>query len=70
LEKSLLHLVPSWHLNGTKLKDLSWPENQAHTKEAIEKVPSWSQSGTKLLQKKVGYFISILAITSAPASLD
>ena len=28
-EEVLLHLVPSWHLNGTQLSHIKWPEKQA-----------------------------------------
>lgn len=66
----LLHLVPSWHQNGTRLEALNWPQNQRYTKEEIEKVPSWDQKSTQLLTKKAGYFISILMLVSEPIKLN
>ena len=65
----ILHLVPSWHQKGTQLAALDWPENQASTKEEIEKVPSWYQKGTQLLKKKAWYLISILMLTCEPMGL-
>lgn len=68
-EDILLFLVPSWHQKGTQSAPLSWPEDQRHTKDQIEKVSSWRQKSTQLLTKKVGYYISILALTSEPMGL-
>ncbi len=105
-EEVLLHLVPSWHKNGTQLLKESWPDNQYFTKKKkiqvpsrakkstqsvrkgakhiveniadnqgdiinrIKKVPSWDEKGTKLIQKKVLYLISVLALTAEPSRLS
>lgn len=47
----LLHLVPSWQLNGTQLLRESWPENQPFTKKKKISVPSSSKKGTQLVKK-------------------
>lgn len=47
----LLHLVPSWQLNGTRLLRNSWPENQSFTKKKKISVPSSSKKGTQLVKK-------------------
>jgi ATP-dependent DNA helicase RecG len=65
-EDLLLHLVPSWHQNGTQLAKLSWPDNQVFEDFQIKTVPSWSENGTQLLRKKVWYLITILSLCSEP----
>src|SRR5699024_4914574 len=69
-DELILHLVPSWHKKGTKLKRLDWPAKQCYEEEAIREVPSWTTDGTKLLHKKVMYLIQILTLSSTPVSLD
>jgi ATP-dependent DNA helicase RecG len=64
-EDVLLHLVPSWHQNGTQLAQLSWPDNQAFEVSKIKTVPSWSENGTQLLRKKAWYLIAILSLCTA-----
>jgi ATP-dependent DNA helicase RecG len=45
-EELLLHLVPSWHENGTQLATLKWPDNQYFEKEL-------GLFGTRLSKSKV-----------------
>lgn len=47
-EEVLLHLVPSWHKNGTRLRQFNWPEKQPFMKTRKKKVPTRIQKGTKL----------------------
>lgn len=55
-EDLLLHLVPSWHQNGTQLTLLKWPDKQLFEKElirngtqhTIEKVPTSDKKGANL----------------------
>jgi len=61
-EDLLLHLVPSWHQNGTQLSQLSWPDNQVFEVLKIKTVPSWNENGTQLLRKKAWYLIAILSL--------
>ncbi|MGL1958411.1 MAG: putative DNA binding domain-containing protein [Colwellia sp.] len=68
-QQLILHLVPSWNENGTKLEKLNWPKKQYLNKDEIKKVPSWEQNGTKLLHKKTVYFIKILMLAIKPISL-
>lgn len=65
----ILHLVPSWNQNGTKLPILSWPKKQYLTTDDVKKVPGWNEKGTKLLSKKVDYLIKILLLVTKPLSL-
>jgi len=58
------------HQKGTQLDLLSWPKNQRHTQQEIEKVPGWAQKGTELLTKKVWYLISILTMVSEPVKMS
>ncbi len=54
-EDILIHLVPSWHINGIQYHQLKWPEKQIFTKKIKnpvpshgKKVPSGIRKGTKL----------------------
>ncbi len=69
-EDCILHLVPGWSKNGTRLKELDWPKNQPLDQESVKKVPGWSKKSTGLLHKKIRYIISILSLTAVPLSLD
>ena len=50
-EDTLLHLVPGWHLNGTRLSQIKWPEKQAFASAKKKKVPSKDSKGTQLAIK-------------------
>lgn len=65
-EDLLLHLVPSWHQNGTQSAPLNWPENQVFEISEIKTVPSWTENGTQLLRKKAWYLIAILSLCTVP----
>lgn len=67
-EQVILHLVPSWHQNGTQLKVLDWPSKQVFEPSQIQKVPGWDFLGTQLLQRKVRLLITILCLASRPKS--
>jgi ATP-dependent DNA helicase RecG len=69
-EGLVLHLVPSWHEKGTKLRELRWPKKQALTADGIKKVPSWNEKGAKLLHKKIYYLITIMILCSNPIRID
>lgn len=54
-EEIILHLVPSWQLNGTQYPALKWPDKQIFTEKIknlvpskTKKVPSEKEKGTKL----------------------
>ncbi|OVE82255.1 hypothetical protein BVY04_01505 [bacterium M21] len=55
----ILHLVPSWHKKGTKLKPLDWPRKQSVDAVQIQKVPGWSEKSTKQLHKKNDHSLNI-----------
>jgi hypothetical protein len=66
IRHSILHLVPSWHKNGTQLNPLNWPYNQVFEISDIKSVPSWHKNGTQLLRKKAWYLIAILSLCTVP----
>ncbi len=68
-EELILHLVPSWQEKGTQLPALRVPENQVFEEAEVKKVSSWAEKSGKLLQKKYRYLISILSLTTEPATL-
>lgn len=68
-EDLILYLIPVWREKGVKLEELKAPKNQVFERDEIKKVSSWSQKGVKLLQKKYKYLISILSLTTEPATL-
>ena len=76
-EEVILHLVPSWHINGTQYAQLNWPDIQVFTKKPknlvpgfSKKVPSWNEKGTKLLAKKAYNLIRIMILTTEPALIE
>jgi len=60
-EEVLLHLVPSWHENGTQLLKESWPDNQHFTKRKIISVPGSSKKGTQSDKKGAKYNVEYIA---------
>lgn len=46
-EDLLLHLVPSWHQNGTQLIQLKWPDKQPFENSKMITVPSRAENGTQ-----------------------
>ena len=46
-EEVLLHLLPNWHKNGTRFRQLDWPVKQPFMKFEKKKVPSKIPNGTK-----------------------
>lgn len=68
-EQLLLHLVPSWSENGTKLAGLKLPKKQVSRPADIKEVPSWSEKDTNLLTNKLWYLISILGLSTEPVRI-
>lgn len=69
-EDVILHLVPGWTQNGTRLKTLKWPKNQPVDSSWIKKVPGYHKKSTRLIHKRVRYYIAILSLTAKPLSLE
>lgn len=79
-EDLLLHLVPSWHQNGTQLAQLKWPEKQLFEKQltgngtqlSIEKVPTSIEKGAKLSELNIAEYQKHMSIffEKVPSSFE
>ena len=58
-DEVLLHLVPAWHLNGTRLTSIKWPEKQPFITGKKKKVPSPDQKSTQLEIKNTTDYLSV-----------
>ncbi|MFC2087731.1 hypothetical protein ACFLSA_06190, partial [Bacteroidota bacterium] len=50
-EEVLLHLVPTWHINGTQHPVLKWPDKQTFSKNIDKWVPGFSKKVPSIIKK-------------------
>ncbi len=61
-DELLLKLICSWGEKVKTLPNLSWPNNQVDSEEAIVKLKDWSIQSSVVLRKRVWYYIVVLSL--------
>lgn len=61
-EELLLKLICSWSEKVKSLPNLSWPNNQVDSEDAVVKLKDWDIQSSAVLRKKVWYYIVVLSL--------